>query len=178
MIKLKNILKESYNQSDVNYAMKMAFDSIPGNWHKALKRVQYSKRAKAIKINMSSYMGPGKVLQSIVDEFNRSMGTKYKMDKNSFQKGSVTSIELRESKINEDGHTDIPSAIRKCKLAIDDAKDILEKLGEKDPEENLPAWWMSKITLAADYLNKADNYINTSGQLNDVSYEQIRKDKS
>ena len=55
---------------------------------------------------------------------------------------------------------------------------FLEKLGEKDPEENLPAWWMSKITLAADYLNKADNYINTSGQLNDVSYEQIRKNKS
>ena len=40
MIKLTKILKESYNQSDVNYAMKMAFDSIPGNWHKALKRVK------------------------------------------------------------------------------------------------------------------------------------------
>ena len=177
MIKLKNILKESYNQSDVNYAMKMAFDSIPGNWHKALKRVKYSKRNKSIKLNMSSYMGPGKVLQKIVDEFNRSMGTKYKIDKDSFVKGSVTGIELRES-INEDGHTDIPSAIRKCKLIIDDAKDILEKLGEKNQEDDLPAWWMSKITLAADYVNKADNYINTSGQLNDGSYEHIRKDKS
>ena len=148
-MKLKDILIESYNQSDVNYAMKMAFDSIPGNWHKALKRVKYSKRNKSIKLNMSSYMGPG----------------------------SVTGIELRES-INEDGHTDIPSAIRKCKLIIDDAKDILEKLGEKNQEDDLPAWWMSKITLAADYVNKADNYINTSGQLNDGSYEHIRKDKS
>ena len=89
-------LTESYNQSDVNYAMKMAFDSIPGNWHKALKRVKYSKRNKAIKLNMSSYMGPGKVLQKIVNEFNRSMGTKYKIDKDSFVKGSITSIELRE----------------------------------------------------------------------------------
>mgnify|MGYP003118587432 CR=1 FL=1 len=106
MIKLKNILKESYNQSDVNYAMKMAFDSIPGNWHKALKRVKYSKRNKAIKLNMSSYMGPGKVLQKIVDEFNRSMGTKYKIDKNSFVKGSVTGIELREGKVTEYGGAD------------------------------------------------------------------------
>jgi len=89
-------VNESYNQSDVNYAMKMAFDSIPGNWHKALKRVKYSKRSKSIKLNMSSYMGPGEVLQKIVNEFNRSMGTKYKIDKDSFVKGSITSIELRE----------------------------------------------------------------------------------
>ena len=101
MIKLKDLLNESYNQSDVNYAMKMAFDSIPGNWHKALKRVKYSKSSKSIKLNMSSYMGPGKVLQKIVDEFNRSMGTKYKIDKNSFVKGSVTGIELREGKIED-----------------------------------------------------------------------------
>ena len=89
-------VNESYNQSDVDYAMKMAFDNIPGNWHKALKRVKYSKRSKSVKLNMSSYMGPGKVLQKIVDEFNKSMGTKYKIDKDSFVKGSITSIELRE----------------------------------------------------------------------------------
>jgi len=98
--KRRESVNESYNQSDVNYAMKMAFDSIPGNWHKALKRVKYSKRNKSIKLNMSSYMGPGKVLQKIVDEFNRSMGTKYKIDKDSFVKGSITGIELRENKIN------------------------------------------------------------------------------
>tara|TARA_A100001201_G_scaffold142507_2_gene140889 strand:- start:63 stop:848 length:786 start_codon:yes stop_codon:yes gene_type:complete len=45
---------------------------------------------------MSSYMGPGKVLKKIVDEFNRSMGTKFKIDNDSFVKGSVTGIELRE----------------------------------------------------------------------------------
>tara|TARA_B100001778_G_scaffold332834_1_gene339998 strand:+ start:50 stop:667 length:618 start_codon:yes stop_codon:yes gene_type:complete len=100
-------VNESYNQSDVNYAMKMAFDSIPGNWHKALKRVKYSKRDKAIKLNMSSYMGPGKVLQKIVDEFNRSMGTKYKIDKDSFVKGSVTGIELRENKLNDNSYEHI-----------------------------------------------------------------------
>jgi len=76
--------------------------------------------------------------------------------------------------VQEDGHTDIPSAIRKCKLIIDDAKDILEKLGDKDPAEDLPSWWMSKVTLAADYLNKADDYINTSGRLTDVNINEQR----
>ena len=32
--------------------------------------------------------------------------------------------------IKEDGHMDVPSAIRKCKLILDDAEDILEKLAE------------------------------------------------
>ena len=114
MIKLKDLLNESYNQSDVNYAMKIAFDSIPGNWHKALKRVKYSKSSKSIKLNMSSYMGPGKVLQKIVDEFNRSMGTKYKIDKNSFVKGSVTGIELREGKLTE------------VRFHYDRARDVIE----------------------------------------------------
>ena len=94
MIKLKDIINE-VNKSDVKYAMKMAFDSVPGNWHKALKKVDI--QGNKIKLNMSSYMGPGKVLQKIVDQFNTSMGTKFKIDKNSFQKGHVTSIELREN---------------------------------------------------------------------------------
>ena len=80
----------------------------------------------------------------------------------------------KRGKIQEDGHTDIPSAIRKCKLIIDDAKDILEKLGDKDPEEDLPAWWMGKVTLASDYLNKADDYINTSGRLTDSNLNEQR----
>ena len=66
--------------------------------------------------------------------------------------------------IKEDGHMDVPSAIRKCKLILDDADDILERLSEMDSGDTLPTWWMDKITIAADYLNKADDYINTSGR--------------
>ena len=39
-------------------------------------------------------------------------------------------VTLVERVIKEDGHTDIPSAIRKCKLIMDDAGDIMEKLIE------------------------------------------------
>ena len=101
IIKLKNILNE-IKKSDVKYAMKMAFDSVPGNWHKALKSV--NMYGKEIGLVMSSYMGPNKTLQAIVDEFNSTMGTKYKIDKNSFEKGHNTSIKLREGKLNEEDY--------------------------------------------------------------------------
>ena len=75
-------------------------------------------------------------------------------------------IKDKKPTLKEDGHMDIPSSIRKCKLILDDAEDILEKLSElQEAGGELPSWWMDKITLAADYLNKADDYINTSGKL-------------
>ncbi len=71
----------------------------------------------------------------------------------------VTSGETLDSPrtINEDGHTDIPSAARKMKLAIEDAGQILAAL--EGGQGDLPAWWMSKVTMAADYLNKARDYL-------------------
>lgn len=64
--------------------------------------------------------------------------------------------------INEDGHTDIPSAARKMKLAIEDASQILAALESGQGE--LPSWWMSKVTIAADYLNKARDYLLVPSQ--------------
>ena len=61
--------------------------------------------------------------------------------------------------LNEDGHSDIPSACRKLKTSIEDASDMLRVLEAADPEGNLPSWWMSKVTLAANYLNKARDYL-------------------
>ena len=60
--------------------------------------------------------------------------------------------------LKEDGHTDIPSAIRKLKTSIEDCQDILKKL-ESMQEEPLPSWWTDKITLASNYLNKARDYL-------------------
>jgi uncharacterized protein YktA (UPF0223 family) len=72
-----------------------------------------------------------------------------------------TDKDRKPFKVNEDGHTDVPSAIRKCKRLIDDAEDILDTLEEMDKEDSLPAWWTDKITIAADYIDTADDYINT-----------------
>ena len=60
--------------------------------------------------------------------------------------------------IKEDGHMDVPSAIRKLKTSIEDCQDILKKL-ESMEEESLPSWWTDKITLASNYLNKARDYL-------------------
>jgi hypothetical protein len=67
--------------------------------------------------------------------------------------------------INEDGHTDVPSAIRKLKTSIEDCQDILQKL-ESLGDKPLPSWWTDKITLSANYLNKARDYLlNTNESL-------------
>ena len=60
--------------------------------------------------------------------------------------------------LKEDGHTDVPSAIRKLKTSIEDCQDILQKL-EGMQEQPLPSWWSDKITLASNYLNKARDYL-------------------
>ena len=61
--------------------------------------------------------------------------------------------------LKEDGHTDVPSAIRKLKTSIEDANEITQKLQSMSDEESLPSWWSDKITLSANYLNKARDYI-------------------
>ena len=61
--------------------------------------------------------------------------------------------------IEEDGHTDVPSAIRKLKTSIEDANEIIAKLQGISDEQPLPSWWTDKITLSANYLNKARDYI-------------------
>ena len=61
--------------------------------------------------------------------------------------------------IKEDGHTDVPSAIRKLKTSIEDCQDILKKLESMKEEESLPRWWTDKITLSSNYLNIALDYL-------------------
>ena len=68
------------------------------------------------------------------------------------------------SELNEDGHTDVPSAVRKLKTSMEDAMEILSAL-EQMPDTELPSWWMRKVTLAADYLNKSRDYLLVSEKL-------------
>ena len=63
------------------------------------------------------------------------------------------------SKLKEDGHTDVASAIRKCKTTIEDASQLLSKLQSMDPEGGLPSWWNSKLSIAANSMNKLRDYL-------------------
>ena len=73
-----------------------------------------------------------------------------------------TDKDRKPFKVNEDGHTDVPSAIRKLKLSIEDSEELLKKLESLDKESSLPAWWTDKITLASNYLNKSRDYLLNS----------------
>ena len=61
--------------------------------------------------------------------------------------------------VREDGHTDVASAIRKCKTMIEDASQLLSKLQGMDPEGGLPSWWNSKLAIAANSMNKLRDYL-------------------
>ena len=73
-----------------------------------------------------------------------------------------TDKDRKPFKVNEDGHTDVPSAIRKLKLSIEDSRELLQKLESMDKESSLPAWWTDKITLDSTYLNKSRDYLLNS----------------
>ena len=62
------------------------------------------------------------------------------------------------TEIKEDGHVDVASAIRHCKTIIEDCNDIMSKLNSMG-EQPLPSWLTDKITVAADDLNGARDYL-------------------
>ena len=61
--------------------------------------------------------------------------------------------------VKEDGHTDVASAVRQCKTAIEDASQMLSKFQGMNPEDSLPSWWMNKIAIAANSMNKLRDYL-------------------
>ena len=64
-----------------------------------------------------------------------------------------------KEELNEDGHSDVPSMIRKCKTIIEDANEIMSKLNSMDKESSLPTWWTNKLAVASNSMNKMRDYI-------------------
>ena len=64
-----------------------------------------------------------------------------------------------KEELNEDGHSDVPSAIRKCKTMIEDANEIMTKLNTMGMEDSLPSWWTNKLAVASNSMNKLRDYI-------------------
>ena len=64
-----------------------------------------------------------------------------------------------KEELNEDGHTDVPSAIRKCKTMIEYANEIMTKLNTMGMEDSLPSWWTNKLAVASNSMNKLRDYI-------------------
>ena len=72
---------------------------------------------------------------------------------------SFKDLKVELVSIKEDGHTDVASAVRQCKIVIEDASQIMEKLQSMDSEESLPTWWSNKIAIASNSFNKMRDYL-------------------
>lgn len=81
-------------------------------------------------------------------------------DKKTKKKGAVTI----NPELAEDGHTDVSSAMRKCKTIIEDAQEILIQLQQMSPEDGLPSWWMNAVAVSAHELNSMRDYIKNPKQ--------------
>ena len=63
--------------------------------------------------------------------------------------------------LNEDQYGDVSFSRRKLKLACEDSENILQLLADKADNEELPNWWIDKVSKAADYLNVCRDYLAT-----------------
>ena len=79
------------------------------------------------------------------------------MSDEDFKKKYGKSKEQMEKDLNEDGHMDIPSAIRNCETIIEDAMQMKQKLATMEGE--LPSWMTQMIAVAASDLNDARDYL-------------------
>ena len=62
-----------------------------------------------------------------------------------------------EAIVQEDGHEDVPSAVRAMKTIIEDAAQMLTALEQMDG--TLPTWWTNKMANASHALNKMRDYL-------------------
>jgi hypothetical protein len=76
----------------------------------------------------------------------------------------VPGLEWMSETITEDGHTDVASAKRSMKLVTEDAQEVLQMLTMMNDEESLPSWWMNKIAVVRNDINKARDYLKNPNQ--------------
>ena len=85
-------------------------------------------------------------------------GDMKRIEKNVSKVGDGTEELDEEVDIQEDGHTDVASAIRQCKTMVEDAMQITSKLQTMNPEDSLPSWWTNKLAVSSNSMNKLRDY--------------------
>ena len=82
---------------------------------------------------------------------------------------------LKEGTVKEDGHTDVPSAVRQCKTIVEDATQMMGKLQSMNGEESLPTWWTNKLAVASNSMNKIRDYLLVPSMQNERMEKGIDK---
>ena len=66
-------------------------------------------------------------------------------------------LEELDAVVQEDGHEDVPSAVRMMKTIMEDADQMRQALESMDG--SLPTWWTNKMAVAGSMLNKMRDYL-------------------
>ena len=111
----------------------------------------------------------------IADEVDKYM----KMHLDSMLKGDPKlgfgRTDIKES-IQEDGHQDVASAVRQCKIIAEDAMQILQKLQTMSPEDSLPTWWTNKLAVTSNSMNKMRDYLLVPSVSEEVELDEKVKE--
>ena len=78
--------------------------------------------------------------------------------------------------MRKDGHTDVASSRRMCKMIIEDANDIIDAL-PRDMEASLPTWWTNKLAKCSAYINGARDYLVYSESPMEEPREEVEEEK-
>jgi hypothetical protein len=88
----------------------------------------------------------------------RAAGKANELPKIKAKSKQMVAVAKEEVDIQEDGHTDVASAIRQCKTIVEDAMQITSKLQTMNPEDSLPSWWTNKLAVSSNSMNKLRDY--------------------
>tara|TARA_A100001201_G_scaffold34704_2_gene36908 strand:+ start:409 stop:1209 length:801 start_codon:yes stop_codon:yes gene_type:complete len=139
-------------------------------------KVLFGKRYPNCIKNESAETMKFKRLPKIYKNLKDAQSAVHKQSMKNLRKSTITKnmVVLKSSKggfqvaiqesITEDGHTDVASAKRSMKLVAEDAQEVLQMLTMLNDEDSLPSWWMNKIAVVRNDINKARDYLKNPNQ--------------
>ncbi len=126
---------------------------ISGNG-KVVMAITLAVQKKDVKINE----GPPNTQATPDVAAMRAAGKANELPKIKAKAKQMVAVANEEIDIQEDGHTDVASAIRQCKTMVEDAMQITSKLQTMNPEDSLPSWWTNKLAVSSNSMNKLRDY--------------------
>ena len=83
---------------------------------------------------------------------------------------------VRIDQLQEDGHTDVASAMTNVKVAMSALTKMSTELTKLKPEDSLPSWWTNKVAIAVDKLDGMADYLDTKVEQTESTNEAKRED--
>ena len=168
---MEETLTEGFSPKEIKMAIGIASDPryAKGNMTGAVKAIEKMKRGLSDHPQVAAVLKRQNEDLDLVNAAAKVLGEK--LDKEDEPKVKKIIGKLKkasdahagqakdlEKAMNEDGHTDVASAIRQCKTIVEDATQMMPKLQSMNPEDALPTWWTNKLAVASNSMNKLRDY--------------------